>query len=272
MEVQLRFRFNDSLNLSYITATGNQAIGSNAPAGDNSCPGTGIGGGFFLEGATASLSDSLFQANLATGGIAKKGGVGWAGGVYTDKVNLTLDRVRFIGNIATSGGSNGGGAAGPAGGGAAYLAQFDGNYYHTTILNCLFAENKAVMGAPGANGGGGGGGVFIQGIAADVTHSTFVNNKLENGVTRWSRAPGNSLLEDPAAPILNIVSSPIIKIARLTIIQQLQIFAGNSGSLSYVWFGNNTSDTNVPSGIPTRSCYLELRLFRRVYLSILAEL
>jgi hypothetical protein len=238
----------NSLNLTSIIATGNQALGSNA-TGTNSCPGTGAGGGFFLEGATASISDSLFQANLATGGMANQGGVGWAGGLYTDKVNLTLDRVRFIGNIATSGGSNGSGAAGAAGGGAAYLAEFDGNTYHTTILNCLFAENKAVRGSPGNNGGGGGAGIFIQGIAADITHSTFVNNKCDNGlcdgqgllVIKSSR-PGSanikySIFTDHQNSKTNYNSAV-----------QINPDPGNTGSLSYVWFGNNTSDIMVPAG------------------------
>ncbi len=39
------------------------------------------------------------------------------------------------------------------------------------------------MGTPGTNGTGGGGGVFIQGIAANITHSTFVNNNYENGTS-----------------------------------------------------------------------------------------
>ncbi len=242
-------QFNNSLNLSYITATGNQAIGSSA-SGANSCPGTGAGGGVFLEGATANISDSLIQANQATGGVASRGGVGWAGGIYTDKVNLTLDRVRFIGNIATSGGSNGGGWAGAAGGGAAYLAGFDGNSYHTTIMNCLFAENKAVMGSPGTKGGGGGGAIFIQGTAADITHSTFVNNNNENGVT-----DGQALL------VIATTTRPGSANVKYSIFTDhknsypydnstVQIHAGNTGSLAYVWFGNNTSDTNIPSGTP----------------------
>jgi hypothetical protein len=240
-----------SLNLSFITTTGNQALGANGTG----CAGAGIGGGFFLEGATASISDALFQANQAVGGVAKKGGIGWAGGVYTEKVNLTLDRVRFIGNIAASGGSNGGGAAGAAGGGAAYMAEWDGNTYYTTIMNCLFAENKAVMGTPGTYGTGGGGGIFIQGIAANITHSTFANNQLENGldvgqgllVIRSSR-PGSanikySVFTDHKNNLTYNNSA-------------VQIFGDNpsnpnTGSLSYVWFGNNTSDTNLPSWIPS---------------------
>ncbi len=240
---------NGSLNLSYITATGNQALGANA----SGCAGAGIGGGFFLEGATVSLSDALFQANLATGGKAQKGGIGWAGGVYTEKVNLTLDRVRFIGNVAASGGSTGGGSAGAAGGGATYLAQWDGNSYHTTIMNCLFAENKAVMGTPGTNGTGGGGGVFIQGIAADVTHSTFVNNNLEGlGVGQGllviaSSRPGSANIK------YSIFTDHQNNLAYNN--SAVQIFAGNSGSLSYIWFGNNKSNTNMPSGTPTSNIW-----------------
>ena len=244
-------QYNDSLILSHITASGNQAIGSNAAGGGNSCPGTGAGGGFFMEGATASISDSLFQANLATGGRANKGGIGWGAGAYSDKVNLTLDRVRFIGNIATSGGANGSGAAGPAGGGGAYLVQFDGKDYHTNILNCLFAENMAVMGTPGNTGGGGGAGIFIQGIAASVTHSTFVNNKCDNGL-----CDGQGLLviksSKPGSANIRYSIFSDHKNNKPDYNSAVEFYPnqGNTGSLSYVWFGNNTSDIMLPSGTP----------------------
>jgi hypothetical protein len=243
-----------NLNLSYITATGNQALGSNA-GGANSCGGQGIGGAFWIEEATVSISDSLLQANLATGGIAKAGGIGWEGGVYTEKANLTLDRVKFIANVAASGGSSGGGKAGDAGGGGAYFGAWTGANYYTTIMNCLFAENKAVMATQGAPNYGGGGGLYILGIAATITHSTFVNNQLLNGIS-----VGQGVMVNAApTPSGSKPGSAAIKYSIFTDHRNnysynnsaVQIFAGSSGSLSYIWFGNNKSDMNVPAGTPT---------------------
>ncbi len=239
-----------SLSFSYITATGNQAIGSNA-SGANSCPGNGNGGGFFMENATVSISDSLFQSNQAIGGAAPTGGIAMGGGLYSDKTNLTLDRVKLIGNSATSGSSTSGGKAGQAGGGGAYMTEWDGKPYHTTVLNCLFAENAVLMGTPGSNNGGGGAGMFIMGTAVDVTHSTFVNNKCDNGL-----CDGQGLLAIKSS----LAASATIKYSVFTdhrnsktdynYALQVNSDAGNTANLAYVWLGNNTNDLKVPAGTP----------------------
>jgi hypothetical protein len=239
---------NAGFNFSYITATGNQAIGSNA-AGGSSCGGNGIGAVFFLEQATVNISDSLLKSNQSIGGLGTTGGVGWAGGVYTERANLNLDRVKVISNTATSGASSSGsGPAGPAGGGGAYMSAWDGGNYWANITNSLFAENKAVMGTPGTKvQGGGGGAVFIQGIAANITHSTFANNNLENGIS-----VGQGVLVI-GAPISGGTKPGSVNIKYSVFTDHrnnltynnsaVQVFSGNSGSLSYVWFGNNKSDT-----------------------------
>ncbi len=239
--------YHTNISLSYFTATGNQALGANA----SSCGGAGIGGVFFFETATILLTDSILKGNVATGGNGTTGGVGWAGGVYTEKANITLDRMKFIANTATSGSSTGGGKAGPAGGGGALLTAFDSGNYWANITNSLFAENKAVMGS-GTNGTGGGGGLLVQAIAANITHSTFVNNQLQ-GMT-----VGFGVLVIAEKGSSGKAGSANIKYSVFTDHQTLagynnstvQIFAGNTGSLSYVWFGNNKSNTNVPAGTP----------------------
>jgi len=250
----ISIQYHNDLHLSHITATNNQAVGGNS-VGSTSCGGHGIGGGLFTEEVTVNFSDSIFQMNLATGGIGTStGGIGWAGGIYGERVNLTLDRVQIVANTATSGGSSVG-KAGAVGGGGALLAAWDGGNYTTTMTNCLFAENKAVMGSPGSNANGGGGAIFVLGIAANITHSTFANNQLLNGPSL-----GQGILV-MAAPLPNGTQKPGSANIKYSIFTDhtnsfpwnnsaVEIL-GSTGSLSYVWFGNNTDDTNLPVGTLT---------------------
>jgi len=231
---------NTNFVLSKLTAVGNLALGSNA-AGGNSCGGYGAGGFLFSEEATVNISDSLLQSNQTTGGVGKKGGIGWAGAIYSERANLILDRVRVIANIATSGASSGGGQAGAAGGGALYLGAWDGGYYYANITNSLFADNKAVMGTPGTNGTGGGGAIFIINTAANITHSTFVNNKYENGTPLGQAV----LIMGTTRPGSANIKYSIFTDHKNSYVYNnsaVQVFSGSSCSLSYVWFGNNTSD------------------------------
>ncbi len=250
----MSIQYHTDVHLSHVTATNNQSFGGNS-AGSASCGGHGIGGSLFIEEATVGFSDSIFQANLATGGTGtSRGGIGWAGGIYTERVNLTLDRVQIVANTATSGGSTGG-RAGAVGGGGALMAAWDGGNYRATMTNCLYADNKAVMGSPGSYNNGGGGAIFVMGIAAEITHSTFVHNQLLNGVSL-----GQGILV-MAAPLPNgsqKQGSANIKYSIFTDHTNsypwnnsaVEIL-GSTGSLSYVWFGNNTNNTNLPAGTPT---------------------
>jgi len=238
--------------LNQFTAIGNQVYGGSAN-GSLSCGGHGIGAGLFLEGATVLINDTLLKQNQSLGGTGKTGGIGWAGGIYSDKVNLTLDKVKIIANKAQSGGSSGSGQAGQAGGAGAYMAAFDGKDYSVSVTNCLVTDNEAIMGSPGTKNTGGGGGFFVQALPVDINHTTFSNNQLKNGLDAGqaiivvalngtSGKPGRvnikySLFTDH---LNNYTSSNAA----------LYVLPGSTASLSYNWFGRNTADYIVPSGTP----------------------
>lgn len=241
-----------SIILDQITANDNHAFGGNAN-GSTSCGGYGIGAGLFLESATVHVTDSLLTLNQSLGGIGKTGGIGWAGGIYSDKVNLTLDRVKIVANTAQSGGSSGSGSAGQAGGGGAYLAAFDGNDYSVSVTNCLIANNKAIMGTPGTRNTGGGGGFFIQALPATITHSTFANNQLENGLDNGQAIIVVALNGTSGKPgVLNLEYSLITdhKNNHTSGNFAVTVLPGSNANFSYAWFGNNTSHYTVPSGTP----------------------
>jgi hypothetical protein len=248
----ISLQYSTNLNFSHIVATGNKAIGATA-SGSASCGGPGIGGAYFLEGVTFNLSDSSMESNQAIGGIAKDAGLAWAGGLYTEKVNLNLERVKLIANFALAGTSSGGGKSGGAGGGGAYISAFDSNNYTANLTNCLFAENIASKGV-GPGGTGGGGGLFVQAVTANVTHSTFANNQLMNGLRNGQGALVIALNGMSGKQgVGNFQYSAFTDHQNQATINNaaLMVFLGNTASLSYVWFGNNTNHFSLPAGTPT---------------------
>lgn len=246
-------QYSTNLNFTNVTATENKAIGGTA-SGSSSCGGPGIGGAVFLEGVTFNLTDATLKSNQALGGVGKNAGLAWAGGLYTEKVDLNMDRAKLIANLAQAGSTSGGGQAGGAGGGGAYLSAFDSKDYTATLTNCLFAENIAARGAVGTSGTGGGGGLFVQAITANIIHSTFANNQLMNGLTGGQGAIIIALLGMSGKPsVANIQYTAFTDHKNNYKYNNaaLTVFSGNTASLSYVWFGNNTNHFSVPSGTPT---------------------
>jgi len=260
----ISIQYNHEQNFSNITATGNQAYGGNS-TGSSSCGGHAIGGSVFMEQSTVHFSDARFQGNSSTGGTGTlNGGIGWGGALYSERVNFSLDRVQVVANTTTSGNStSGSGRAGAVGGGGAYLAAWDGGNYKVTIVNSLFADNSAVMGPLGLKtNGGGGGAIFLLGTGADITHSTFANNKLLNGI---SLGQGILVMPAPLAGGGQKVGNATIKYCIFT--DHTNSYPWNNsaveilsspGNLSYVWFGNNTSDANLPVGTPTDHIWTSL--------------
>lgn len=178
------FEVSSAADLEDVVAYDNVAQGGSAPNGDG---GGAFGGAFLVEGASLTIRQADVRNNLARGGsganpadngssLAEGGAlmsISYWGGGSELKANIALDRVALIGNTAMSG--NGGTYQGASGGGAAALTFSNGIHQ---ITNCIFGDNLAEVGAGANVVGGGGGGLWLQGVAASVTHSTFARNRL----------------------------------------------------------------------------------------------
>jgi hypothetical protein len=211
----------------------NQAIGGDAFAGGegDARGGDAFGGGAALGGplsskygdasastASISISNTIFQENLAEGGAANgenfggskfEGGNASGGGLFfTGESTVVLSKNQFLANEAVGGeasfsGSEGGAVAGIGGsafgGGVAAGTEFgletgccgdeeDLHYYGSlTITSNIFDENVAeggfAQGAEGAAGGSGlGGGLgYSGGGLTQITSSTFTENQALGG-------------------------------------------------------------------------------------------
>ncbi len=167
------FQIGSAVNVKHLDVIDNQAIGGNAPNGD---AGGAFGGGVFAEVAALALTDSYFSGNLAQGGNGKNAGqdgsLGIGGGLATGTVQVVIDRVTVVNNIARGG--NGIVKSGAGGGGGVY---FTGKAT-IQISNMIIADNLAEMGSTGTLPGGGGGGLFAYYADLTMTQMTFARNKL----------------------------------------------------------------------------------------------
>ena len=160
-----------------IFASGNQVIGGNAA----NRGGGGFGGAIHIELAKSfTMSNSTIIDNLAKGGAAANGGFGAGGGILINSSPSSLLNIKIIANSAIGGNGNVE-KAGAGGGGGLYLWMTrSGPKPSTTITNSVIADNFVGMGATGdSSAGGGGGGIQIQGVDANIDHSTVSNNRLD---------------------------------------------------------------------------------------------
>lgn len=177
-----------TVDLTGVTATGNQAIGGDANMTDG-FGGQAFGGFFFAEGSgDATLREVDVRDNDALGGEAHAGGLGGGGGLATTQTTLTVEDSVLIDNLAKGGDAVD--RSGAAGGGAAYLL-FDTNL---TLTNVIMADNTAAAGASTmANiAAGGGGALFVENSDGSVIHGTMARNSL-----------GHAAMEGEAAVLLN---------------------------------------------------------------------
>jgi len=116
----------------------------------NNVASVGVGGAVYLENATASFYNCLFDSNIA--GERSNGG----GAIFVDSSSsITCNNCTFTDNVADY--------AFPGGGGAVYLAGLG------VFANTLFYQNSANYSADG-----GGGAVFVSELLQDIT---FDRNK-----------------------------------------------------------------------------------------------
>jgi hypothetical protein len=164
--------------LDNIVATGNQALGGNAPNGN---AGGSFGGGLYTERATAVFTNIHLEDNLSQGGAgrdpATNSSLGNGGGFAGARSDVTLAQANIVNNIAQGG--VGDIYWGAGGGGGVYFSGFaDGNTLE--LINTVIADNVASLGQSGSGSttGGGGGGLFVNGGQANLTHVTLAQNQL----------------------------------------------------------------------------------------------
>jgi hypothetical protein len=178
------FQEESVINLRYVVARNNRAVGGNA----RQDAGGAFGGAFKAEHATVSISDSEISFNQARGGDAFNSWIANGGGMEAINSTVSLDRVELIGNQAI-GGSGAGGYRGGANGGALNSSRTSGanNVGRMTLVNCIVADNALISGAGNdQRGAGGGGALYGYNSTIEVDHTTFARNS--SGVLSWGTA------------------------------------------------------------------------------------
>lgn len=225
------FQVNSVVNLQNITATGNQAIGGDAPNGD---AGGAFGGGIFTELATVTLENINIRENSSTGGDGqnpnKDGSLGEGGGLSLSHSNTTINRATIMNN-STKGG-DGTIYEGASGGGGVYSERFSGNTT-TIFINTIIGSNTANTGS-GSGVGGGGGGYFVNGDDVTLLHTTLANNQIDA-----SGMQGSGIVVINSGSVT--LSESIV--ANHAIDNAIYAQGNNSVSLTNNLFNNNNQDT-----------------------------
>ncbi len=169
-----------SLTLTKVTLSSNSAVGVNALYWPNSGGGYGggqfsrggfaYGGGLYVAGGTATLSNCTISSNSAIGGYGgptldsyggSNGGWAFGGGLYVAGGTVTLTNATLTSNSAQGGSTSGRNCYGGGGsGGAAFVAGGT-----VRLTNDTISSNSAIGGAGATrkwNGGAGGGGLYIE--------------------------------------------------------------------------------------------------------------
>lgn len=229
-----------SATLSYVTATRNQAVGGNA----GGTAGGGYAGGLYAELSTITVLDSTVRENTAQGGSARNGGIAFGGGVMTFNSTTTLDRTQVLANLASAGSTTGGGSAGGPSGGGAYISDFTGSR-RLTLTNSVFADNRMTAGS-GTNPGGGGAGLVVQGMRADINHSTFARNTFGPGLVVGQAILVQGTAGASGTPgVANISYSILAEHTGTAGASTLHVSAGSTANLNRGLFAGNTKNTNA---------------------------
>jgi hypothetical protein len=226
----------------HVTAIGNQAIGGYSPNGDG---GGAYGGAFYSEQAVFGLTDALIRDNVAQGGnglnnrVTIGAGLAQGGGLQTNDVDITLQRVSVIANIA-KGGNGTNGTSGVAGGGIA-LTHFQPGYGQAQITNAVVADNQVQLGS-GPNSpftGGGGGGIWVQGVNVDIVHTTIARNFISSGLYGQALIAIGSQVGYPAS-IANLSYSIIADHTNSSGMAAIEVQSGATVNLNAgLWSGNS---------------------------------
>lgn len=231
--------------LNNISATENQVIGGNGL----SHAGGGFGGAIHVELAESfTISNSQISHNLSKGGNAKDGGFGAGGGILINSTPSEFINVKIFANTAQGGnGLYDNNKAGAAGGGGLYLWKPSNNpsINATSIIsNSNITDNLATMGSIGHNGdGGGGGGIQIQGLHANINHTTIARNRLGPSLVSGQGLLVLSAEDQGSANIKNSIIAEHVEGGSgsvAVLVQENDIVTFNQGL-----FAGNAKDTNV---------------------------
>jgi hypothetical protein len=171
---------NGAITLRRTNVTGNSIKGGNA----STMGGGAFGAGVFVEGvgdytSSLTMSDSYVANNSGTAGNAATGGVAGGGGINTANSLVVIERTKVIGNSAVGGSSTTGGKAGAGAGGGVYVFAIRAGVPGSTFKNLIVTDNLANQGTGVTGlGNGGGGGIIIQGMNADISHTTIARNRV----------------------------------------------------------------------------------------------
>ncbi len=230
--------------LQYVRASGNQATGGTALTN----AGGAFGGALHVESnqfpTSLSLIDSDLRGNLAQGGNAVNGGLGNGGGIETFNSTATLNRVMIINN--TGRGGNGlAGNAGSAGGGGLNSVRLRSDSTSISIVNSVVADNLAALGTTGTQVGGGGGGIWLQGVQADIVHTTVAGNRFGS---LPMQGQGILLINDgvPTPSVANISYSIIANHTGFgASAAALHVKPGNTVTVNRGLYAGNSKDDNA---------------------------
>lgn len=229
--------------LNNISATENQVIGGNG----ESFAGGGFGGAIHVELADSfMIANSQISNNLAKGGNAKNGGFGAGGGILVNSTPSEFANVKIYANTAQGGNAlTDNDKAGAAGGGGLYLWKPDSSITATSIIsNSIVTDNLVAMGSTGdSRDGGGGGGIQIQGLQANINHTTIARNRL-----------GSSLVSGQGLLVLSSKFQGSANINNSIIAEHVEGGSGavavlvqenNNVTFNHGLFAGNTKDTNA---------------------------
>lgn len=235
------------INLKNIYATNNRTKG-----GDASGKGGGaFGGGVFAENDLIfSMVDSEVSENTAQSGNGYMGGFASGGGMELGNTGATLNNVNITNNLSLSGNTTGDGKSGTAVAGGASFPCYDGEQRTINLTNTIIADNRIQHGN-GPVPGGGGAGIVLQGVVANIKHTTFANNHLGEdfvvGHAIQLMSHDGSVNGTPGiANIENSIFSDHVGVANAATIV---VFPGSTLNMKQGLFANNTKETNQ-DGIP----------------------
>ena len=245
------FQDGTQATVDHLTAISNVTTGGNANASAGSNGGGAFGGCVYLEGksdqiSALTLSDSAIYGCSAIGGDSYNGGYARGGGVMVNDASLTLERSFVVDNQSVGGDGNaGGGMRGSGDGGGLTIAR-DTNFAVTvTLRNDVIADNLTDMGTGHTVSGGGGGGLFLQGLTATVTHSTFARNAIGANML------GEAVVLIPFAALNTTANFDYSIFADHTVPASGEAIAtqpSQTANFSQGLFAGNADDTNAGEG------------------------
>jgi hypothetical protein len=179
-----------SLTLDAATITNCSALGA----------GHSAGGGVYVEGGAATLTNVTLSSNSAVGRDASSigpGGSAYGGGVYVYAGTVTLTNVTLSSNTAKGGGaySSHYTSEGPGNGYGGGLYVAGGNVTLTTVT----LSSNSAAGGNGNNyqgfvGIGYGGGLYAAAGTVSLSNDTVTGNSAQSGSKSKNNKPGPSFL------------------------------------------------------------------------------